>query len=119
MAPPLLALLAEPELVGLASRDGDQEPPKVVAVVQLREAALPRPSTETIEGTQGHVLLVLTAARQPLHFLAGQSDQLLEIALPQLLCGRRVPVLQPAEPLAHRLIRRHRAGLQGGNATGT
>src|SRR5262249_31354455 len=43
-------------------------------------------------------------------FLAGQPDQPLEIALPQLLRGRRVPVAQLAEPLAHRLIRRHRPG---------
>src|SRR5262249_11029588 len=110
VATPLRAALAEPELVGLAGRDGDQQPPEVVAVVQLREAILGGAAAEAVEGAQRHVLLVRTAARRAFQFLAGQPDQPLEIALPQLLRGRRVPVAQLAEPLAHRLIRRHRPG---------
>src|SRR5262249_47256115 len=108
IAAPLLPAVAEHELVSLARGDGDQEPPEVVTVVQLREATMPGPPAEAIEGAQGHVLFVRAAARQAVQFLASQPDESLEIALPEILRGRRVPVPQPAEPLADRLIRRHR-----------
>src|SRR5262249_33658277 len=76
-------------------------------------------TAEAVEGAEGHVLLVGGAAGRAFQLLAGQSDEPLEIALPQLLRSRGVPGLQPADPLAYGFVPRHQSGPPTGNKKGT
>src|SRR5207245_2389247 len=54
---------------------------------QLGESSLLGPSAETVEGAEGHILLVVGAPRSALELVAGQVDQAREVALPEPLGG--------------------------------
>src|SRR5208337_81403 len=78
----------------LAHGDDDQQLPKVVAVVELSELAAFGPLIEALEGTEGHILLVGRASRGAPELGAGEPDQPLEVALPELLGGGPLPGLE-------------------------
>jgi hypothetical protein len=54
---------------GLACRDDDQQRPELVASVQLWKTASFNSAEETVEGAQGHILLVVGLSRRTLELL--------------------------------------------------
>src|SRR5262249_37388180 len=79
------------ELVeGLAGGDDHQQPPQVVAVVELGEAAAGHPLEEAVEGVLDDVLLVGHAAAGGAELVAGEADQAAVVALPEALGGGHV-----------------------------
>src|SRR5439155_18383465 len=101
---------------GLAVSDEQQHLPQVVAVVQLREAALLGGAVEAVEGRQGDVLLVGGAPRQAAEFAAGAPDQEAEVALPEGAGGVPVALLELVDPVRDRPDRGHRSLLAGARA---
>ena len=71
----------------LAHGDDEQELPEVVAVVQAGEPAGLGAAVEAVEGAQRHVLLVGRPPRRGPEPGAGQPDQPVEVASPQLVGG--------------------------------
>src|SRR5208337_1503798 len=92
----------------LAHGDDNQQLPKVVAVVELRELAAFGPLIEALEGAEGHILLVGRAPRGALELGAGKPNQPLEVSLPELLGGGPLPGLEQLDAVGDRPFRRHR-----------
>jgi hypothetical protein len=90
------------QIARFAGGDNDQELPEVAAVMKLGEAALFGGATEAVEGTQGHIFLVGRAPGRALELFACQSDQALEIALPEGLGGGLIAGLELADPVRDR-----------------
>ena len=88
---------------GLAGGDDEQHLPQVVAVVQPREPARPRPRGRSCRTRDSATSSSSAAARgsgsQP---GAGERDEPGEVPVPQRLGGRRVAGLQLFEPDRHR-----------------
>src|SRR5262249_26332458 len=95
-------LLAAHQVQRLLGRHGDEQPPQVVAVVELREAVALSIAAKAVEGADGDILRIGCAAEKVLQALAGQHDELLEIALPELLRGVGVAVLEKTDPVSDR-----------------
>jgi len=83
---------------GLAGGDDDQQPPQVVAVVELGEPAAGHPLEEAVEGILDDVLLVGGPAAGGPELVAGQADEPAVVPLPERLGGGRVPALQGRDP---------------------
>ena len=75
-------------VAGLADRDRHQQPPELVATGQVKLAPL-LAQAKALEHALGHVLLVGPEADSLVEILAGQRQQVAEIALPYQ-AGRRV-----------------------------
>src|SRR5271166_1303794 len=105
---PFRSTLAAYQVDRLAHGDDDQQLPKVVAVVELRELAAFGPLIEALEGAESHILLVGRAARGAPEMGAGETDQPLEVALPELLGGGPLPSLEQLDAVGDRPFRRHR-----------
>ncbi len=60
---------------------------RLFAVEQVRKATVGGVAAKAVEGTEGHVLLVGGAERRPAQFDAGQTDEPVEVAFPQLFGG--------------------------------
>src|SRR3954453_487876 len=103
----LLAALLLDQVGRLARGDQDEQLPQVVAVLQLREAALLGGPAEAVEGVQGHVLLVGRPPRRGPEFGPRQADQPPEVALPQPLRGLALALLESPDPVADRSGLRH------------
>src|SRR5262245_42322400 len=84
----------------LASGKHDEQPPQVVAVVELRETALGHALEEAVERVLDDVFLIRLAPARPLQDLPGQADQARVIALPERLGGGLVALLQGVDPVA-------------------
>src|SRR5262249_24250310 len=87
-APALLPPLAPDLIGGLADRDRHQQRPEVVAVVQPGEAAGGGAAAEAVEGAERRVLRIRRAAGHGAEPVASQVDEPVEVAPPELLCGR-------------------------------
>jgi hypothetical protein len=63
----LLAVFGVGQIAGLAVGEQHEQLPEIVAVVELRKAALLRGPAEAVEGTQGDIFLVggAAGARRP------------------------------------------------------
>src|SRR5262249_42004409 len=92
---------------GLAGGDDDQEPPQVVPVVELREAAPGHAAEEAMEGVLDDVLLVRRPAAGGLELRPGQGHEPPVVALPERLGGGQVPALQRRDPARDRAPGRH------------
>jgi hypothetical protein len=69
------------ELVeGLAGGDDHQNPPEIVAVVELGEAAAGHSLEEAVEGVLDHVVLVGLPAAGGAELVAGQGHELAVVA---------------------------------------
>src|SRR5262249_40129448 len=100
-------VLVADQVAGLAGGHHHQEPPQVIAVRQLGEAAVLGALAKAVERAQGHVFLVGSAPGSPLEFLPRQSNQALEVALPQRLCCHGIAGLEQADPVGYRALRWH------------
>jgi hypothetical protein len=100
----LLAGFVTEEVAGFPRRDHHQQPPQIVAVGKLGKMALLSAAAKAVEGAQGHILLVGAAGFLSLKAFPRQTNQLLEIALPDFLRRGRVACLEPAKPLTHRSL---------------
>jgi hypothetical protein len=58
-----LSFLVTREVRRFAGRNDYQQPPKSLAIEQLGKTATSRVATETIKGTQGHILFICDSAR--------------------------------------------------------
>ena len=81
-------------------RDRDQQPPEVIPIRQLREAAALDAATEAGEGAEGNVLLVGGTARQALQLAPRQAHQPPEVAFPEVLGGDLVARPELLDPVA-------------------
>ena len=104
----LLAVLKFRLVNGLASGNQDEQVPEVVAVLELGKLALFGAAVETVEGAQRHVFLVRRSARRMLQLFACQTDEAVEIALPELLGNGRIAGFELANPYGHRARGGHR-----------
>jgi hypothetical protein len=109
---PLLAAFGSGQIAGLAVGQQHEQLPEVVAVVQLRKAALRGGAAEAVEGTQGDIFLVGGAAGQAGQLAAGVRHQPLEIAFPQRLGGGPLPGLELLDPTGDRTRGRHQPCLR-------
>src|SRR5262249_40224180 len=81
----LLARLVPHLIERLADRDRGQEPPEVVATVELRELPPAGAIAEALERAQRHVLFIKGPTAMGGQLRAGQSDQSLKVTIPQAL----------------------------------
>jgi hypothetical protein len=84
-----------------------QEFPEVIPVFQAGEPALLGPPAKTVEGTQGDVFFIRSGARQPGQFPAGESDEAMEVPLPEFLNGLPFSGLELVDPHDYRSHVRH------------
>src|SRR5262249_38234296 len=91
----------------LAGSEQDQEPPEVVAVVQLRKPAVHCIAAEAVERAEGHVLLG-AAPRRLAELLASQFDQARKVAFPQRLHRRRLAFPKLPDPVRNGPLWPHR-----------
>src|SRR6185437_888485 len=86
-APALLAALALHLVHDLACRDGHQQAPEAIPVIEPREPALLGAPAKAVEGAESDVLLVERPPGLRTEIRAGQAYELMEIALPEPLGG--------------------------------
>ena len=99
-------MVQSPWINGLPDGDHDQEPPEVVAIGQPRESPRGGAAAEAVEGAQGRILLILDRPGPPrgAESGAGEMDQAIEVALPEVLGGGVAAGLQVADPARDRAV---------------
>src|SRR5262249_47728584 len=100
-------------------RQGDEDPPQVIAIVQPRETAGARRATEAVEGAQRHVLSVSRKPAAPCQLPVRESDEAVEVPLPEGLHGGVVALLEISDPVRDRTfgLSCHVNSPGGGNGT--
>ena len=92
------SVIVREQVEGFAGGDDDQEPPQVVAVVELGKAARGHAAKEAVKGVLDDVFLVGGPAAGRLKLLAGQGHELAVVALPERLRGGGVAAFQRRNP---------------------
>ena len=91
----------------LMRRQGHQERPKVVAVMDLRELPLAGPRQKLLNALERHILLIGRSPRRSLELDPRQLHHPSVIDIPELSRGLRVPSLELPEPEHDRIISIH------------
>jgi hypothetical protein len=89
------------KIVRLALGDHQQDLPKVVAIVELRESAALDAAKEAVEGAEGDILLIGGAPWHRPQFAARQADEAMEVAFPQFLGGLSISHAELINPERH------------------